>query len=463
MKTDSTFRYLFCLIALTLLTGCGSVVPLATPADVNATAVRIQTTTNAQSTETATPPPPATQVPTTPPTVTATPTLPPLVTAEGLRLAYIVNGNLYVQGSGGKPNQLTNSGKDSKPIFSEDGEKIVFLRKNEHPTNKFPKNKYSLSVFSVNLDGSQLQELITADLLTKVAPTYNEFSEPAFLAFVPGSHHLLFNTHQAYHYDSKTAESSSNPNNDLFWVDADSAEVKWLFPPGDGGHFGISPNGKMAWMLTQAGQIQIINLDGKIIHQNLATYATNWPEWPRPDIFWTADSKKLNILPLSDPLAIPEPRIIWLYPINNDPVTEIHFGPPPMAFFFSISADSNSIVYTYKDPAIVDSNKFGIYLGNLRDGTTHLIAKNGLSELPDNYSWSPDSQHFVIENLEGLMLGDIYGNITPLSCRKILGWVDASHYLCSDSTLGEIGKETKIKVAELPAVIEDFTFVFVKH
>ena len=51
----------------------------------------------------------------------------PLVAVNGLRVAYIVTGNLYVQNSGGQPMQLTNSGVDSTPIFSDDGQKIVFF------------------------------------------------------------------------------------------------------------------------------------------------------------------------------------------------------------------------------------------------------------------------------------------------------------------------------------------------
>jgi len=52
----------------------------------------------------------------------------PFQMLEGLRVAYIIDGNLYVQDSGKQAVQLTYSGQDGGPIFSDDGQKIVFYR-----------------------------------------------------------------------------------------------------------------------------------------------------------------------------------------------------------------------------------------------------------------------------------------------------------------------------------------------
>jgi Tol biopolymer transport system component len=71
-------------------------------------------------------------------------------------MAYIVDGNLYVQDGNNSPKQLSNSGEDIYPMFSDDGENIVFYR------GKIQNNN---SIFSINADGSRKQEIITKDWL----------------------------------------------------------------------------------------------------------------------------------------------------------------------------------------------------------------------------------------------------------------------------------------------------------
>ena len=97
----------------------------------------------------------ATISPTKTPKPTATPTSLPIVPLDGLRMAYIVDGNLYIQDSGKEPVQLTNSGKDHAPIFSDDGEKIIFSR------SDFPSTS-PRDIYSINADGTQEQVLITS-------------------------------------------------------------------------------------------------------------------------------------------------------------------------------------------------------------------------------------------------------------------------------------------------------------
>src|SRR5258706_14361969 len=54
-------------------------------------------------------------LPTETPATTATPL--PLFTLDGLRMAYIIDGNLYVQDSGGQQGQLTNSRPDRSALL----------------------------------------------------------------------------------------------------------------------------------------------------------------------------------------------------------------------------------------------------------------------------------------------------------------------------------------------------------
>jgi hypothetical protein len=113
MSRKNIFEFSSQLIILAALcaglVGCRSVQPLPTPTSTPILMPASPTTL---------------QVETLSPTATEIPLFP----LEGLRMAYIVDGNLYLQDSGNEPIQLTDSGEDHTPIFSDDGEKIVFFR-----------------------------------------------------------------------------------------------------------------------------------------------------------------------------------------------------------------------------------------------------------------------------------------------------------------------------------------------
>jgi hypothetical protein len=62
-------------------------------------------------------------------------------------MAYVIDGNLYFQDGSNPPRQLTNRGEDWVCFFSEDGEKIFFLR-GANPR---------FDLYSMNVDGSSEQ------------------------------------------------------------------------------------------------------------------------------------------------------------------------------------------------------------------------------------------------------------------------------------------------------------------
>ncbi|MFZ5910657.1 MAG: TolB family protein [Chloroflexota bacterium] len=454
MSRKNIFEFSSLLITLAALcaglAGCGGVQPLPTP-------------TNAP-TYTSIP-----SIPTALPTemLSPTPTEIPLFQLEGLRMAYIVDGDLYLQDSGKQPIQLTDSGEDHTPIFSDDGEKITFFR------GVLPRNLYS-----INADGSQEQALVTSSMLNALGFGYSNFAEPRSLAFVPGTHQLLFNTHELdslyiktksilYWYDSK-------PYLDLLIVDTDSSEIKRLLAPGQGGPFIVSPDGKTI-AIQARDHVDVIGLDGKVIKQNLITYPSEWLYLWEPEINWGQDSNRLNVvLPIPTAGALdytgPEPRTILEYSANSNSVAEINFSPPPMDDFFSVSMDGNWIAYNFADTAgkTNETAIAGIYLGNLHDGNSHWIDVSGLglNDLPRSFYWSSDSMHFIFMDgsIAKMFLGDIHGATTLIAQGEFLGWFDDGSYLYTTKGkifLGEIGKEGSIGVIQLPAVIDSSYFTFV--
>ena len=154
-----TFHRFSCLILLTLLAACWAspTHPPASPTTViDEATISVTATAYAQSNKitinlTLTPLPPIpTALPMETPLPTETPssTLPPFpqITVDGLRVAYIIDGNLYVQDSGGQPIQLTSSGKDSQPIFSDDGQKLIFRRQEDLDV---PEKGWLFNVYSI--------------------------------------------------------------------------------------------------------------------------------------------------------------------------------------------------------------------------------------------------------------------------------------------------------------------------
>lgn len=205
----------FSMILIMLLIGaCGTVAITPTTAP---------TLTATSSTSTELPISSATTVP--PATVTATPTssLPVSSAPDGLRMAYVVDGNLYLQDGSNPPFQLTHGGEDRYPSFTDDGEKIVFLR------GFIPHDLYS-----INPDGSQEQLLVSGNELSNLGLGYDELSEVRSFAFVPSTHKLVFNTRQLDELDVTMQDwnrTASKNKDDLLVVDTDTGDIMSLFPP----------------------------------------------------------------------------------------------------------------------------------------------------------------------------------------------------------------------------------------
>ncbi|MFZ5880340.1 MAG: hypothetical protein ACOY0R_13295, partial [Chloroflexota bacterium] len=111
------------------------------------------------------------------------PTPLPRFSLDGLRMAYIVNGNVYVQDDDSLPLQLTHSGEDWQPLFSQSGEKILFFR-----------GKTPHELLFIDFDGGQEQELISNELLTSLGVGYDQSTGIVNYSLVPGTQYLLFST-----------------------------------------------------------------------------------------------------------------------------------------------------------------------------------------------------------------------------------------------------------------------------
>src|SRR5690242_204099 len=80
-------------------------------------------------------------------------------------------------------------------------------------------------------------------------------------------------------------------------------------------------------------------------------------------------------------------------------------------------------------PTDVSDANFGLYLGNLRDGTSELLVPlHSDDTIGYIEGWSSDNVHFIFSDANyRLYLGDINGEITHIDVRQgveLSGWID---------------------------------------
>jgi Tol biopolymer transport system component len=452
------------LMIIMLLAACGgpstgNVSPAINLTDMNNTAQSAAATSFAR---TMAPTATATVTPTNTPK--PTPTALPFMALDGLRaVSTSSDGNLYVRDSGKSAIQLAQDVKagqyDRLPLISEDGEKIIFYRAGESNLD---------SLYAINADGTGEQALVTSERLAAFGEAYDDVWTRLFsLAFVPGTHLLLFNT-----YDDMQENYPGRPyaGDDLFIINTDTGKLKQLRGRGQGGNFLVSPDGK--WIAIQTlDHIDVIDTQGQMVYQNLVTYDKTEAHVVIP-MHWTLDSKELIILPSE----IPESsggdsfvRSIWRYAVNGGMRTEIKLTPEVVFNYYSISPDGNWIAYSYDMAYLNPQTTNGVYLGNLRDGSSQLLytpqpnENTALVDVPLYYDgWSPDSVSFIVHNGSfRLFMGSIHGEIVPMGSSRgieISGWIDNKRFLRRDGVLYEVGRQELVQV-----VYGLDTFVFLGH
>jgi len=444
------------MIFLFLFVGCSPVTPGATPAPAITPTlqVKVMPTSTAISQPTTSPSPTIALTETLP---SGSPSVEPteeVVTVPGLRLAYIVDGNLYVQDSGGKPLQLTHGHADASPGISDDGQKLFFLR-SKHSDD--PKNDVSLTLYSINADGSGERVLVTDEQIKAIDAQYADlsFRLVSFLN-IHGTHHLLFHTSIPENSD----QYDSYYNQDLFWVDADSGQIRQLAAINQGWYQGVAPNEKrLAFQRVfegrHTGQIDLIGLDGKVIQPDIFASMFQEPgsrfSQGYLSVQWSADGGRLLAVPgeLGEIGVCPA---VWQYSVVSGSVQETVFNPSPEKQLFDISPDGNWMVYTAclgPDYSVGD----GIYLGDLRTGTTRKLGDRETYGTPGEYNWSPDNIHFYFSDSSAQkgFIGDISGNMES-SCgyNSFVAWIDALRYICGSARMGEVGKVEREYIADFP-------------
>ena len=371
----------------------------------------------------------------------------PIPAATELRVAFVQvteHGNnawLWTEGEE-EAVPLTKDGGVGDVKISDDGEIVAFTRGD--------------GLWMVRSNGADERELVSAEDFAAMEARESLDFEVRLNRFkwVPGTHILAFNT-------QLQMEIGLVLNDDLHLINADTLERALLLPPGKGGEFYHSPDGRQIAVVTP-GTISLMNADGSD-RREAFTYtpvATHSEVRFYAQPVWSADSGSLRVaIPPVDPLADPSPQVsVWNIPTDATSAGLIRNIATGLTGIDSsiISPDLRYIAHLYSeqsDPASFPMSS--LLITDLDNGGTvtyypqtdtgiqaTLESGETITELPAAtlfYGWAPDSLHFAFLTQSGgeappqVLIGQLGGDTAPMyddaDIMMDVRWVDPDRYL----------------------------------
>jgi Tol biopolymer transport system component len=446
----SNHLVLFLTLAVFSLSACGTLeVGVERPPAMRETANATVTALAAEKADLATQVATLESTSDTPSLLVATPTLMPFPTpipaSTELRVAFVnvteYGNNVWLWTEGEKEAApLTKDGGVSDVRISDDGEIVAFTRGD--------------GLWMVGSDGTEERELVSAEDFSAMEPREPSESGVVLNRFdwIPGTHLLAFNTRLQM-------EVGLVLNDDLHLVNADTQGQIALLPPGEGGEFTYSPDGRQLAIVTR-GSISLAAADGSnrrevFTYTPVATHSEA-PYYARP--VWAADSSALRVaIPPVDPYAQPSPSTsVWHIPADGTPASLIgniatgqtreSIFSPNLRFVAHLHLDqSDPTSYPIASLLItsLDDGETALYYPEMDTGTqVTLDSGEKITEYPAAslfYGWAPDSQHFAfLANVDPALppqalIGQLGVDAAPIySDAEVvidLRWVDADRYL----------------------------------
>lgn len=349
------------------------------------------------------------------PSPTPQPTAMPSYLSQ-LRVAYILNGNVWVWDSSTGARQLTNESFSWRPKISSDGQVVVYQQE--------------ITLYSVNIDGTNTRKIV--DLA--------EFGRPTNIIqfeFQINTHNLFF-----------TKNVSINDTEiELYSIEPESP-INGALLAFDAGNFNFSPDGRLIALSTPTG-IKIMDVDGvrsvitafsySPINQNsIADYL--------PQTVWMKDASGLyTVIPS-------ETKSRFLY-ISSDGAIQAQ-----LAEFASegpdisqpvISPDGTKVAYVTKRDTT--------YELHIIDAATidTIIASYDNPPMFELYGWSPDSKRVTFSISDPLFvfaagIGLPPALLTESAAPDSLRWVDADHFIFFREgrlLVGQVGSSQIFEIA----------------
>jgi Tol biopolymer transport system component len=341
-------------------------------------------------------------------------------------VAYVKESNVWLWHAERGSQALTKNGGVEQVLLSDDGQRIAFTRGG--------------NIWVVNSDGSDERQLTTETDFESISigpdldPYVLAFT-PYRMAWRPGSHTLFFNTIPQLELHGLFL------TDDLWAVDVDTGELDVLLPPGEGGHFTFSPDGRHIALIT-SGTISLLDGNGQnkrevFTYTPMRTYS-EFQYYAQP--VWANDSSLLAVaIPPVDPLETSDQLTsIWTMSTDGTPASLIgHFATHNLAADSSLLSPDLRHIAFFIGESEATPPAFGVAVSE--------IGKTGVGD-PVTYQfragsldgWSPDGRHFVfappyngevpqrqIATLDGdlLTVGE-----EGMTVFQVI-WVDETHYL----------------------------------
>ena len=351
-----------------------------------------------------------------------TPPSPPV-----LKIVYIDAGNVWLIEGRNPPLQLTTSGFAEEVLISLDGMKVAFKRRLSTD------DLADLRV--VNTDGSGEEVLLSTDEMKALYPSTLESKgfEIAQMAFLPGTHDLIFNTYEAF------AMIGVAMTDDLLRINTDNGDLTRLLTPNNGGRFSISPDGSRI-VVIQPDRIHLVNPDGSGLATDLITYTpvitySEFQYYAQP--VWARDSNAVGFaIPSADPLDGSPSGDVWRIP--QDGSATVKSATIPGDFYFSQVFSSSTLSAHLDRVAFIREtstpNIRELYIAK-PDGTAETLYDTGEIRWE---GWAPDGIHFVysLSDPMDLVMGSIGETPALLANGTDLSWLNSSDFLYLSGSIG---------------------------
>ncbi len=343
-----------------------------------------------------------------------------------LRLAYTSAGNVWLIEGTDPPRQLSHTGHADQVLLSSDGAFVAYIH------NDFESDAVELHVVKTDGSGDRVVlDQVDFDSLYPLEEARHFL--PSQMAFLHGTHRLLFNTQAAFEGPGLIK------NNDVFSIDLDTDSLERLLLPGSGGDFYPSPDGtKLA--IIQPTHIGASDSDGLNLHAELLTFpaVTTYSEYSfYPEPVWSPDSSHFAVvIPSEDPLAPKPTSAVWILSADGSPPIQTAliegqsffpqaFGAPVIAPDLSTVAFMRAGSEQYEGRLVIAGE----------DGSGEIVYATGNLRWA---GWSPDSSAFVYSvGPMDLKLGKIGEPPQPLGNGMQFRWINSEDYLFLTGNRGD--------------------------
>jgi hypothetical protein len=225
--------------------------------------------------------------------------------------------------------------------------------------------------------------------------------------WIPDTHQLLVNTGQFPISEEGIFEFVAD---DLWLINAETAEPNVLLAQEQGGEFILSPEGQFV-IVQRRDQLLLIDSDGENLRTNvLPGYtAPGFGHAPYfPPIVWQ-DAESFLALTTTDPYAQADAEVtIWRVSRNG----EAEALKMITAAFISVAFSPDGVFVAYWNKPTEQTNTRRLYITQTYGDEEFLFLESLLIEFA---GWQPDARHFgYFDGIEASMtIGDVCGGIDP--------------------------------------------------